>query len=432
MGDLFQQGPSRAQRRAEFFKRANQLDIKNQSFVNVMELAQETGAQDPVAAAEDFFKKDKSYRDRLEKLLPKTDVPESTVPATQQVIDLLRMAGLPISGLEEPIPLEAPFGMNRATGKPLSVQELLNIVPIKSLPGPIVKSQPELSLFGPEAVSALPRRPVAGASTPTSLVTQAGQKVGVDKTALPSVGQDREAISLELYLVPFGQLDQRKRNNVNRIVDQREIRQRAATGAGAEIAKLNIELRKQRGKVSEVVKNINRVQDKIQSSPAVVGAPGALSRVITSLADQSKAMVDLIVPGAYEEFHKVERYANIFRETGIKSASLQSQLLGLSIAMALAEGFEGRSITDRKIELNLKRLTGAIGSGSADVAFNVLEHLKQELVEGFNTAASSTGTVEDVLGAVPTVGRPEKRIFIPAPDSKGKPKFEIMGREPAE
>jgi hypothetical protein len=126
----------------------------------------------------------------------------------------------------------------------------------------------------------------------------------------------------------------------------------------------------------------------------------------------------------------------LFRETGISSAKLQGQILSLAISLALAEGFSGRGITDRKIELNLKRLSGAVSGRSANIMFNTLEQIKQELVASFNESiAGSPSGVEEALSPPQLIPAQQQRIFItPQADipEAGEVEIKILRRRPAE
>lgn len=437
MGNLLQQGPSREEKRSaritEFNRMIEQLPIKERTPSRLIDLAAQVGAKHPELLVEDFYKKHKEFRTMLKESLPEPGtVPTGTVPVTSQVLELLKQAQLPTTGLEQPIPLPAPLGMNLETGRPLQIQELLEMVPglaNASLPGPIVRNQPELSLFGPQAIAGLPQEPVPGAFTPSPLITEAASRVGAlpKPEPIPSVGGDREAIAGELFKVArFSDLNQNEKAIVNNRVQNDQIKQRAAQGAAGEQAKLNFSLNQQRSQTQRVIEGLTSVQDKIMADPAILGAPGKVSNLITSVSDQAKAFVNLIVPGAFDEFLKIEKHANIFREAGIENAKLKSQLLGLSIALALAEGFQDRGITDRKIELNLKRLTGAAGSGSAEIAFSTLEQLKQEMIAGFNTQAQASSDILSAAKQLPA--QPERRF---SPSGKRFKDFEVIGREPA-
>lgn len=411
------QGPSPQEKEMALIDFVDDLPLEELTRSRIARKALELGFRDPVKGADWAIKGIEGDRKRLKEMIP--DVQGQ---ATRQFLE----------GLPEFAPRFDPS----RTSVPIQPEELTALV--SSAAGGLPKDQSMRFLESARGQDIGNRlqvtAPLQGFENlppavrdPIALEALKKQFLPTE-TKLPGVGTDLEGIALSLYDRPFGDITPSERENVRQIDQQEKIRQRAAQGAGTEIAKLNVGLRKQRSQMSSFVSGIDKVQNIIQADPAVLGVPGALSRSITSIADQAKAMANLIVPGAYEEFHKVERYANIFRDSGIKSAELQSRLLGLSIAMALAEGFQDRGITDRKIELNLNRLTGAIGSGSAEIAFRTLEELKQEVVNGYNTTASATGAnIGDVLGPVPLLTPPRSREFFPSANGG----IEILIRRPA-
>lgn len=185
MGNLLQQGPSPGQKKSEMYQTLFELPPEQRTFERAMREAIRLGSEDPVARATEFLKIEKADRDRIKDLMPDpTKLPTGTVPVTPQILDLLSQANLPTTGLSEPAPLPAPLGRNAQTGAPLSLPELATLVPPIGeviaqgrLPGPVVGSQPELTLFGGPAREALPQQPIPGRFVPTQLVTQAGQQV---------------------------------------------------------------------------------------------------------------------------------------------------------------------------------------------------------------------------------------------------------------
>ena len=185
MGNLFQQGPSPGQKKSEMYQALFELPPEQRTFQRAMEEALRLGSEDPVARASEFIKIEKADRDRITKLLP--EAPTGTVPVTAQILDLLSQANLPTTGLSEPAPLSTPLGRNAETGMPLSLPDLANLVPQigeaiaqNRLPGPVVRSQPELSLFGGPALESLPQQPAPGAFVPAPVVTEAARRAGVE------------------------------------------------------------------------------------------------------------------------------------------------------------------------------------------------------------------------------------------------------------
>lgn len=185
MGDLFQSGPSPQEKETALLEFVDSLPPEKVSRVTIMRKAMELGFKDPVRGADWALEGLDSDRKRMKELLPKPqEAPTGTVPVTPQILDLLSQANLPTTGLSEPAPLPAPFGRNAQTGAPLSLPELAGLVPpigeaiAQGRLGPVVGSQPELTLFGGPAREALPQQPVPGRFVPTPMVTEASQRVG--------------------------------------------------------------------------------------------------------------------------------------------------------------------------------------------------------------------------------------------------------------
>ena len=108
------------------------------------------------------------------------------------------------------------------------------------------------------------------------------------------------------------------------------------------------------------------------------------------MADQAIGLSRLVVGiGEFDYFHDVTRYGDIFREAAIGSDVLQSKLMGIAIAAALAEGFKGREVTDRKIKFNLERMAGAIKARSTTRAVGVLQSFKEEIAQGYEVAVNN-------------------------------------------
>jgi hypothetical protein len=270
----------------------------------------------------------------------------------------------------------------------------------------------------------------------SAFLKEEAQSKKVAGSRRPSVGTAREGMASTLFGPEFGMLDQSQKKVVDRKIFNEKLKLKAAEGASKSIAELQFGLRQQRGRVAVVIDSVNRVQSEIQKDPAILGVPGAISRTITSTVDQAKAMANIIEPGLFESFDEIDKHANLFRETGISSAKLQGQILSLAISLALAEGFSGRGITDRKIELNLKRLSGAVSGRSANIMFNTLEQIKQELVASFNESiAGSPSGVEEALSPPQLIPAQQQRIFItPQADipEAGEVEIKILRRRPAE
>ena len=186
MGDLLQSGPSPQKKEAELVEFAESLPPDRLTRATVMRKAIELGFRDPVRGADWALKGLDTDRKRMKESMPDpTQLPAGTVPVTAQILELLSQANLPTTGLSEPAPLPTPLGRNAGTGMPLSLPDLASLVPQigeaiaqNRLPGPVVGSQPELSLFGKPALDALPQQPAPGAFVPAPVVTEAAGRAG--------------------------------------------------------------------------------------------------------------------------------------------------------------------------------------------------------------------------------------------------------------
>src|SRR3972149_2949552 len=127
MGNLLQNGPSPAEKKAALVEFVDSLPPDKLTRGTIMRKAQELGFRNPVMGADWALKGVDSDRKRIKELLP--DLPQGTVPVTPQILDLLSQANLPTTGLSEPAPLPAPLGRRAETGAPLSLPDLAAMVP---------------------------------------------------------------------------------------------------------------------------------------------------------------------------------------------------------------------------------------------------------------------------------------------------------------
>jgi len=407
------------------------------TFNDTLIKANALGFNQPSRATEWARKKlaeDDKRRKGLQQAPDQRNLPTGTQPATQQVIDLLGQAGLPTTGLEQPIERVSPLGRG-PEGQPTTPGDIMKIIGRDfNLPSPGM-SQPGLRFFGEPALRALPQEPIPGATVPSSLIPIAASRVGAvaKEGKRPGVGVDREGKASAMFGPSFNNLSQKEKAAVDKSNFQDELLLKAAEGSAAAIAKLQFGMRKQRGRVVIVTKAIDKVQGSIQKNPAIMGVPGTISRILVNLVDQLKASAHLVSPDLFDSFNDLGRHVNIFEETGIENAKLQAQLLSLAINLTLAEGFEGRAATDNKININLKRLTGAFGSsGGASIAIETLQQLKEEVTHNYNIARSSAPeNVEEALLPPPPLPEVTPREFISLiPDLPLKSGIEILRRRP--
>ena len=129
------------------------------------------------------------------------------------------------------------------------------------------------------------------------------------------------------------------------------------------------------------------IQDLIKESPESVGLSGAASKAVNSVVAQTKAFLKIagidFIGSLDPKDHK-----DTFRDIGITSARLQSIYIGLAYAAAAASqgGAGGRTISDRDIDLQLRRLGGDFQDPVASIA--VLEDFKEEVDFVFRTRMS--------------------------------------------
>jgi hypothetical protein len=229
-----------------------------------------------------------------------------------------------------------------------------------------------------------------------------------------SVGIDRDAVALEHYDVPFSQLTTDQRADVNAIVEEerrklsalrgteveaeKERRRKARplpkdlqnltgqkTVGAAEEAGFSIPddpkqlqgFRAQRTFTSEAIRRIDRIQSILAKRPEAHGSSGAVSAAAEGLAAQVINYARLLGLGGAAS-RRVEDYRAVFSEIGVTNRVLQSQTLGLAFLAAAAEGLQGRELTDRKIELILRRIGGG-ATQSPQAYAAVLEQYKREL-----------------------------------------------------
>ncbi len=164
----------------------------------------------------------------------------------------------------------------------------------------------------------------------------------------------------------------------------------AQQGAVAFTARSQQELRQKRADTGKVIKAFDRIETLIENDPAILAIPGAFARGIVSITDQLKSFVKLTIPKTdFQALNNIDLYSDIFKDTAVKSAELKSALLGAAVMLAAAEGFTNRAVTGERIRINLERMVGGIGTGSAEVALGVLEGMKQEIAQGFNAALTA-------------------------------------------
>jgi len=174
-------------------------------------------------------------------------------------------------------------------------------------------------------------------------------------------------------------------------------------------------LAQQKTELRRIVDTINEIQDGITENPTSVSSPGALARTIVSLADQAANMAELFTPGEDLGFLKtVGNFAATFREAGIENAKLKARFLGLALGMATIDGFEGRAVTELKLQANLKRLGAALGSPQQIHA--VLQQIKEEMAEKFKASVDAFNKLDGL--DEPILGSDDAKVFTPQETSQ--------------
>ena len=190
--------------------------------------------------------------------------------------------------------------------------------------------------------------------------------------------------------------------------------------------------RQQLGAAKDAFRRMDRVQDIVKKTPEAFGLVGSTMAVIEGAIAQATNALTLLQRDTQFDFTEsqgtLRRLAPIFSAVGITNRRLQSEMQGLVIRVAETEGFVGRELTDRKIQLMSEIVTGATQSPAALNA--VVDDLRQRVHEKLQFDSTS------VLGAP---GRP---ILTPEqlggkssrPTSGGAPTegITILRRRPAQ
>ena len=153
MGNFFQQGPSISELETKFFQAVGNLPPDKQNYANIVGIAAEQKLPNPPKAAEYWLKQYDAHRKRIKEDLPgqPTGTTPLDVPLARKVKD--------VAGLDylQAAPIQSPLGMQGDL--PMTIQDLISSLPSDyQLPSPIQGQQPELSVFGPQALGELPQQ----------------------------------------------------------------------------------------------------------------------------------------------------------------------------------------------------------------------------------------------------------------------------------
>lgn len=174
--------------------------------------------------------------------------------------------------------------------------------------------------------------------------------------------------------------------------------------AGAVVAKEQFDFKQRQSYAQLAVDRIARIRDEVQKNPQTIGLPGAAASLATgALADVKNFSglfgVDVGLPA------QTQAYESAFASAAVTNEIIKSQILGVAMLVAAAEKFEGREMTQFKMEAIIKRLGAASHNPQSFVA--VLDLFAKDLDERFRSYAKG------VLGRdVPSMLSPGSGIQI--------------------
>ena len=145
--------PSIQELETKFFQSVGNLPPDKQNYANIVGIAAEQKLPNPPKAAEYWLKQYDAHRKRIKEDLPgqPTGTTPLDVPLARKVKD--------VAGLDylQAAPIQSPLGMQGDL--PMTIQDLISSLPSDyQLPSPIQGQQPELSVFGPQALGELPQQ----------------------------------------------------------------------------------------------------------------------------------------------------------------------------------------------------------------------------------------------------------------------------------
>lgn len=201
------------------------------------------------------------------------------------------------------------------------------------------------------------------------------------------------------------------------------------TGAARVELQLKGEITKQRSATVQLDNVLTQIEDSLEANQAIPGTPGTIARTFVGIADQVKAVVNLLVPGAHlETINKISLYTEALRETAGASAQFKSAIVNAAILMAKAEGFEDRAITKFRVETNINRLIGST-VGSASLLFGVIEQVRKQNIDKFQAAFEAqqqTGPIDFTPRTFTPLEGPTSEIEQPStqqPQAGGEQQF---------
>ena len=152
------------------------------------------------------------------------------------------------------------------------------------------------------------------------------------------------------------------------------------------------ELKAGKSFAQQAIRTSDIIQDLVRVKPEALGFSGAVASSVNSLVAQTQNFARIAGIPVNASLNPKD-YQDTFKDIGITNARLQSQIIGLAFAAAAASGQTGRGISDRDIELFLRKIGGSTQDPVALMA--VLEDFKEDVDFRFRSQVSA------VLGREP-------------------------------
>ena len=142
-------------------------------------------------------------------------------------------------------------------------------------------------------------------------------------------------------------------------------------------------LQLQRTDVQSLVREARNLIGDITGRPEVVSAAGGIARAVNSLRSTAEGLlrssgVPISVGGetaTVDQLLNEENYRDVLQELGVTNSQVRSRMIGLAFAAAAAAGQTGRGVSDRDIELFIRRIGD---SADPTATINVLKDLIEE------------------------------------------------------
>lgn len=220
-----------AQKKEDFFSIASKLPMDKQNFSTLSQIANRVGVSSETV--NDWLKIVDSEIKRKQSIhnlnAPSKDkFPPAQTQLTPFIFDLLKkQTSNPqdLQSLQTPKPLQRPFG--QINGQPANLQDIQDIIGQQLPVRQNTPLQPNLGVFGEQALQGLPQVPDITKAVPTSLVDTLSKGFGTGTSTgaqkLQTLGNDREAISLSINNKNFIEQDLKTKRIINRKVFNNQI-----------------------------------------------------------------------------------------------------------------------------------------------------------------------------------------------------------------